>query len=308
MEFRTLGRTGWQVSAISMGCWNIGGQWGDVSETDAMNTLRRATDLGVNLFDTADAYGQRMGVSEEFLGKAFAGMRDKVYLVTKVGNWARRYGQALAYTSPLHVQLCCDASLHRLRTDHIDVYLCHIGDLREPNIFLDAFEKLKQQGKIRAYGISTNSLEGIARFNQRGSCDVVQLDYSILNREPEKTSLPYCQEHNIGTMVRGVLAMGVLSGKFTRDTRFTDQVRQGWNQGAPREQFVQMVEKVERLKPLVKDSRTLAQTALQYVLAHPAVHCAIPGAKNPDQMEVNARAADVKLGAEELEAIRGAVG
>ena len=166
MEYRRLGKTGWQVSTISMGCWGIGGQWGPVEEAEAIRTIHAALDLGVNLFDTADAYGS--GVSEELVGKALRGRRDDVYIATKVGNFGRRQDVPLSYTSPLHIYLCCDASLGRMKLDTIDLYQCHIGDLPDPSIFLEAFERLVEQGKIRAYGISTNSLAVAQAFNRDG--------------------------------------------------------------------------------------------------------------------------------------------
>ncbi len=305
MQYRVLGKTGWQVSAIGLGTWNIGGQWGEVDDRTALATIWRAFDCGVNFFDTADAYGEPPGRSEELLGKALKGVRHEVFIATKVGNWARRHGHPFPYTSPLHIIACCHASLYRLQTDYIDLYQCHIGNPTdaEVEVFLEAFEQLKAQGKIRAYGISTNSLDALQRFNRHGTCATCQLDYSIINRAPEKDLLPYCQEHNIGVIVRGPLAKGILSGKFTPETKFTDSVRASWNEGQARERFLRRLEVVERLRFLERDGRTMAQAAIQFVLAHPAVHCAIPGAKSPEQAAANAAAGDGSLTAEELKAI-----
>ncbi|MFA0733472.1 MAG: hypothetical protein LKKZDAJK_002681 [Candidatus Fervidibacter sp.] len=309
MRYRRLGKTGWQVSVIGVGCWGIGGQWGEVDDRTAIATLWRAFENGVNFFDTADAYGEPPGRSEELVGKAFQGIRQEVFIATKVGNWARRHGHPLPYTSPLHIIACCHASLYRLRTDYIDLYQCHIGNPTdaEVEVFLDAFERLREQGKIRAYGISTNSLDALQRFNKHGTCATCQLDYSILNRVPEGDLLPYCRERDIGVIVRGPLAMGVLTGKFTPDTIFTDEVRRSWNEGERRERFLKRLEVVERLRFLERDGRTMAQAALQFVLAHPAVSCAIPGAKNPQQAESNAKAADGELTSDELAAINAVV-
>jgi len=309
MRYRRLGKTGWQVSVIGVGCWGIGGQWGEVDDRTAIATLWRAFENGVNFFDTADAYGEPPGRSEELVGKAFQGIRQEVFIATKVGNWARRHGHPLPYTSPLHIIACCHASLYRLRTDYIDLYQCHIGNPTdaEVEVFLDAFERLREQGKIRAYGISINSLDALQRFNKHGTCATCQLDYSILNRVPEGDLLPYCRERDIGVIVRGPLAMGVLTGKFTPDTIFTDEVRRSWNEGERRERFLKRLEVVERLRFLERDGRTMAQAALQFVLAHPAVSCAIPGAKNPQQAESNAKAADGELTSDELAAINAFV-
>lgn len=302
MQYRTLGKTGWQVSVIGLGTWNIGGQWGEVDDLTALATIWRSYEFGINFFDTADAYGEPPGRSEELLGKALQGIRQNVFIATKVGNWARRHGHPLPYTSPLHVIACCHASLYRLRTDYIDLYQCHIGDPTdsEIEIFLEAFERLKEQGKIRTYGISTNSLDALMRFNKNGTCATCQLDYSILNRTPEKDLLPYCQEQKIGVIVRGPLAKGVLSGKFTSETVFTDEVRRSWNEGQRREKFLKELEIVERLRFLERKDRTMAQAALQFVLSHPAVSCAIPGSKSPKQAEANAMAGNGVLTSEEI--------
>ncbi len=309
MQYRVLGKTGWQVSVIGLGTWNIGGQWGEVDYRTALATIWRAYECGINFFDTADAYGEPPGRSEELLGKALQGIRQEVFIATKVGNWARRHGHPLPYTSPLHIIACCHASLYRLQTDYIDLYQCHIGNPTDAEIevFIEAFEQLKEQGKILAYGISTNSLDALQRFNKHGTCSTCQLDYSILNRAPEKDLLPYCQGQNIGVIVRGPLAKGVLSGKFTPDTVFTDEVRRSWNEGARREKFLKQLQIVERLRFLERDGRTMAQAALQFVLSHPAVSCAIPGAKYPQQAEANAGAGDRILTSEELTAINEVV-
>jgi aryl-alcohol dehydrogenase-like predicted oxidoreductase len=302
MKYRRLGKTGWDVSAVSMGCWGIGGQWGPVEEAEAIRTMQAALDLGVNLLDTADAYG--VGVSEERVGKAVRGRREQVYIATKAGNFGRRLGHPLTFATPHHVYLCADASLGRMQTDYIDLYQCHIGDLADPSVFLEAFERLKEQGKVRAYGISTNSLDVLRRFNRDGTCAACQINYSILNQSAAADILPYCRQHDIGTLIRGPLAQGLLAGKFSPDTHFDDSVRAGWNEGEGRARFLRQLERVEQVRFLGTPERTMAQAALQFVLANPAVTCAIPGAKNVDQARSNAAAADGELTAAELERLR----
>lgn len=302
---RTLGKTGLKIGAIGFGAWNIGGQWGDVTAADALATIQAAFDAGVTFFDTADAYGNPPGLSEELIGQGLAKVRDQVVIATKVGNFARRQNAALAYTSPLHVYLCCDASLRRMRIDTIDVYQCHLGDLGDPSVFLEAFETLKQQGKIRHYGISTNSVEVLQRFNRDGGCGVVQLDYSFLNRSPEQAILPYALEQNIGVIVRGPLAQGLAAGKFTKDSTFTDQVREKWNTDG-RAKFLQRLDVVERVRFLEKADRPMSQAALQFVISHPAVSVAIPGAKSPAQAKANAKAGAATLDPAELSRVQSA--
>lgn len=304
MRYRRLGKTNWQVSTVSMGCWGIGGQWGPVSEQEAIRTIQTALDLGVNLLDTADAYG--LGLSEELVGKATQGRRDGIYIATKVGNFARRVGHPLSYTTPQHVYLCCDASLGRMKIDTIDLYQCHIGNLDDPSIFLEAFDRLVERGKIRHYAISTNSLDVLRRFNRDGRCAACQINYSILNQTAAADILPYCQENDIGTLIRGPIAQGVLAGKFSQQTTFDDEVRVGWNQGEGRERFLRQLAIVEKLRFLETAGRTMSQAALQYVLAHPAVTTAIPGAKNEGQARSNAGASDGELTVAEVAQIQEA--
>ncbi|OPZ07242.1 MAG: General stress protein 69 [candidate division BRC1 bacterium ADurb.BinA364] len=298
MKFRAFGKTQWQISAVSMGCWNIGGQWGEVAEDVAIDTIHAAFDMGVNLFDTADSYG--MGRSESLVGKALKDRRDKVHIATKVGNWGRKLNAPLSFASVYHVVNCCHASLHRLQTDYIDFYQCHIPSPDNTEIFLEAFDMLEKEGKIRAWGISTNDVAAVRAFNRDGRCSGCQINYSILNRTPEKDILPYCQQNNIGVLLRGPIGQGLLAGKFTAETRFDDSVREAWNDGKAREKFLKNLAKVEQLRFLEKPGRALVQAALQFTLAHPAVTCPIPGMKNPDQARSNAAAADGELTAEEL--------
>jgi myo-inositol catabolism protein IolS len=300
MQYRTFGKTGWQVSAIGMGCWAIGGNmWGPTDDRDSIAAIQASIDAGVNLLDTADAYG--VGHSEELIARALGRKRDGIFIASKFGNYARGQGHPLPFTSKYHVFLCCDASLNRLKCDVIDLYQCHIPNPPDPEMFLDALDELLQQGKIRAYGISTNSVDAVKAFNARGTCSVVQLDYSILNRRPEADVLPYCTENNIGTLIRGPLAMGKLTGKMNPSTTFPENdTRRNWITDENREKFVADLEMVERLRFLAADNRTMAQAELAFVLAQPGATVAIPGAKNPAQAVANAQAADMTLTEAEL--------
>ena len=303
---RTLGKTGWKVSAIGFGAWGIGGQWGAVERSAAIESVKAAYEAGVNFFDTADAYGEPQGLSEELTGQALRGVRDRVLIASKVGNWARRFDHPLSFTHPLHIKLCCHASLHRLGMDHLDLYQCHIGGLKQPEVFLQGFDELMKEGKIRAFGISTDSLEVLKLFNSAGQCAAVQCEYSLVNRRAEKELLPYCQQNNIGVIVRGPLGMGIATGKFTPETHFADSVRSSWNGGTGREQFLKRLAVMDKLRFLETAARTMAQAALQFVISHPAVSVAIPGAKSPEQARANAAAGNSALEGEELKRAQAA--
>ena len=299
VQYRLFGRTGWRVSSIGMGCWALGGQWGPVPESEAIATVHAAIDAGINLFDTADSYGPRR--SEELLGKALGkSRRADVFIATKVGNLGRPEGHPLSYTTPEHIYVCCDASLKRLQTDHIDLYQCHIREHPHHEVFLEAFERLLEVGKIRAYGTSSFITDEIELFDRHNRCHVVQLPYSVLDRTYERDVLPLCASHNIGTLIRGPLAQGVLTGKFTRDHVFDDETRADWNSGESRTRFQARVSAAERLRPLITEERTMAQLALAFSIARPGATCAIPGARSPEQAIANAAAGDISLSADEL--------
>jgi myo-inositol catabolism protein IolS len=299
MQYRSLGKTGLQVSEVSIGLWAIGGDaWGPVEDRDSLAAIECAWELGVIFLDTADVYGR--GHSEELLGRFLKTVRrDKVYVATKVGLWRGR--QPNPYKDPQMIIEDCEASLKRLGTDYIDVYQDHVWWDENTEIFTEALARLKEQGKVRFVGLSANDFAYIQRFDQAiGGMDTLQLDYSLLNRHPERDALPYCQEHHIAVIVRGPLAMGKLTGKFTPETTFPEgDIRRGWLEGANRERFLRDLDLVERLRFLA-DGRTMAQAALAYVLAHPAVSTTIPGAKNRQQVEDNVQASARPLRQEEL--------
>jgi aryl-alcohol dehydrogenase-like predicted oxidoreductase len=305
MLYRPFGKTGWNVSAIGMGTWNIGNQWGELDDVTSWATVRAAYDAGMNLFDTAESYGIPNGLSEERLGVGLSGIRHQVYVVSKIGNWGKRTGQGVPKTTVDMIRLCCHASLGRLSTDWLDVVLCHEGGIEDPSVYLEAFEVLKQRGRIRAYGISTNDLAVLRRFDANGTCSVVEVDYSLLNRAPEEGLLPYCLEHGIAVLVRGPLRKGLLAGKYDADTVFTDTVRARFNAGeSGREGYLQDVGQVEKLKAVLEPGTEMVTAALRYVISHPTHAVAIPGCKSPVQAQMNAAAGERSLSAAELAQLR----
>jgi aryl-alcohol dehydrogenase-like predicted oxidoreductase len=293
IETRKLGKSGIEVTKIGLGLWAIGGSsWGATDDTDSLSTIDAALDAGITFFDTADVYGS--GHSEELLGRAMRGRRDRFIVATKIG-WQGFDGERRrsAYDAVEKLVAGVESNLRRLQTDHVDVIQNHIG-YREPNmeVFVEGFQRLQRDGKVRAYGVSTSDFEYLQAFNADGGCATLQIDYSILNRTSETDILPYCQKHDIGVIVRGPLAMGILTGKFNADSQFIgDDFRKRWQENPEEhEVFVQDLAKVEQLQPLAK-KRSLAQLALQFVMAHPAVTATIPGAKNVRQLTDNVRAA-----------------
>ena len=305
MEFRPFGTTGIEVSEVGFGAWAIGGDaWGPVEDADSLAAIERALELGVNFLDTADVYGD--GRSESLVGRVLKGRREHVVVSTKGGlvGHHRDPQREPVYDRPEKVLVAFDASLRRLETDYIDVYWCHIWwhDARETAAFLDAFATLKRDGKVRAVGVSTDSMEHLRQFHQGtggggAGIDAVQLDYSILSRKAEAEMLPFAQRHGLAVVARGPLFKGLLTGKFDRHARFAEgDIRHGW---PAEESYARNVERVERLRVLERDDRTLGQVALRFVLSHPGVSVAIPGAKNPAQVEANTAASVRPLLSEE---------
>jgi aryl-alcohol dehydrogenase-like predicted oxidoreductase len=273
-------------------------------EKQALDTINAALEAGVNLFDTADGYG--LGQSEFYTGKALKSKRSEVYLATKAGNWGRRQGDPLGFKSIYSIINCCHASLYRLDSDYIDLYQCHIGTPENPEIFVEAFELLKKEGKIRHYAISTNDLDSLKALNSEGACASCQINYSLLSRKPENDTLPYCLDNNIGVLLRGPIAQGLLADKFTADTKFADDdsVRDHWNlEGNQRDAFLAWLDKVAALREFVPDGMNMVDFALKFTLANPAVTCPIPGMKTPEQAKQNAAAANGELGKATLEKI-----
>jgi aryl-alcohol dehydrogenase-like predicted oxidoreductase len=293
LKKRTLGKSGIEVTEIGLGLWAAGGgEWGQPdagADNDALTAIETALDAGVNFFDTADVYGPWH--SEMLLGQAMQGRRDRFVVATKIG-WQGfdSENRCSGYKSVPQLIEGVESNLRRLRTDYVDVIQSHI-DFREPTmeIFLEGFEKLQQAGKVRAFGVSSGDFEYIRAFSQNGKCATLQIDYSILNRNPELEILDYCKRHGIGVIVRGALAMGLLTGKFSENTRFADDdFRQKWlTDPAQNAIFKKDLARVRALQPLVRPDRTLAQSALQFVLQHDAVTTVIPGARTAEQVLAN---------------------
>lgn len=315
---RTFGKTGWQIQDVGLGCWQFGGTntldgradgWSGVTDEESIATIERAVELGVNFFDTSDQYG--WGHSEELLGRALKPFRDQVFIASKVGFGRDADGRRTFHENRGYILEACDRSLQRLRTDHIDLYQCHLWRTERWEEFLSAFESLRDAGKIRLFGVSTNDFDMVQRFDQEQSLGAVQTNYNALQRGAETEVIPYCHERGIAVIARGPLAMGRLGGHYTPGHVFDEHdIRQRWiNTNESRQQFAADLERVERLRPIAENKGvTLAQLAIQFVLANAGVSVVIAGAKNRMQLEQNTTANRLPaLTTEELTAIRDAV-
>jgi len=279
MEMRKLGSAGPAVSAIGFGAWAMGGRgWGAVDDDETVVAVQRSIELGSTFIDTAEVYGN--GHSEELIGRALQGKRDKVFLATKVGGFD---------LSRAHIMEAIDNSLRRLQTDHVDLYQLHWPDDKTPvEESMEAMGDLVKAGKVRYVGVSNFDVPLLERCLSVRHVDSLQPVYSMLDRGIERDILPFCQEHGIGVVVYSPMAKGLLTGKYTPDATFPagdvradDPLFQG-------ERFRRNLELVERLRGTAQaHGVTVAQVALNWTLQHPAVTVAIAGAKRPAQVEEN---------------------
>jgi aryl-alcohol dehydrogenase-like predicted oxidoreductase len=316
---RMLGRSGISVSGLGLGCWAIGGQfwlegksdgWGDVDDNESIRAIRRAIELGVRFFDTADVYGT--GHSEEVLGRALQGRRDEVVVSTKVGytfDPATKRSSG-TNTAGAYIVDACEASLRRLGTDYVDLYFLHVGSVPadDADEIADVLEALRADGLIRAYGWSTDDVDRARIFAERPGCAAIQHDLNVFDDAPELLAL--CADENLASVNRTPLAMGLLSGKFRPDSKLSEDDVRGaghpwvtyFEDGRPKPEFLARLAAVREI--LTSGGRTPAQGALAWIWARSERTIPIPGFKTVAQAEENARAMELgPLSAAQLEEI-----
>ncbi|MEE9170529.1 MAG: aldo/keto reductase [bacterium] len=298
MRYRTLGRTGLRCSEIGLGTWAFASQvYGEVTESDALNTIKAALDAGVNFFDTAPLYGtsKRDGVAEEILGRGLAGKRDAVILSSKFGRNPAEENRPNFHAR--RAQTSVEESLHRLGTDHIDILFFH-SPFSANEIHDDvwgALNDLRDQGKIRFIGHSISMFQDTQQMARdwadERKIDVIQVVYSLLNREATKL-IEDLGRNNIGIVARESLANGFLSGKLTKDATFAAN---NLNARYSREEIIERVEQVEKLSFLVRnDIHSMPQAAMRWVLNNTSISLVLSGAKNPHEILECAAASDAE--------------
>ncbi len=307
MEKRTLGRSNIEVSALGMGCWAIGGPfkfieieagWGEVDDAESIRTVQHALASGITFFDTAVSYGA--GHSEHLLGKALEGQRHRAVIATKFGwqiefaaKHVQHYPKAEAIVEQVRAE--CEASLRRLNTDYIDLYQLHVWDYPVGQVpaLLDVLETLVREGKIRAYGWSTDSVDGARAFAEGQHCAAIQHDLNVVKDAPHMLAL--CEQVQLASVNRSPLARGALTGKYSRATTFpTNDVRHDtWSWETF---FEPTLEKLTALRDvLTSGGRTLTQGALAWIWARSPITVPIPGIRTVAQCTENAAA--MQLGA-----------
>jgi len=282
---------------MGLGCWAIGGEtiqkgkpvgWGKVDDQESIRAIHRAIEMGVNFFDTADTYGA--GHSEKVLAVALAGRRDRVVIASKFGyafNEATRdqFGPHEDIT-PEYVTASCEASLRRLKTDYLDLYQFHLGRHERMAEIRDTLEGLVKTGKIRWYGWSTDSPESARFFAAGAHCAAIQQNFSVFGGNRE--TLAICEENDLASIIRGPLAKGLLTGKFTHQTAFpAEDVRYTWNFREDGDAG-RKIDLLDQLRPILTGGgRSLTQGALAYLWAISPQTIPIPGFKTVAQVEEN---------------------
>lgn len=312
MDYRPLGRTGMNVSTISLGCWAIGGTWGQVDDKQSMAALHKAVDLGVNFLDTADVYGG--GHSERLIAKFLKERKDRIYVATKAGKFLNPFVAAGFNRENLNQWV--DTSLKNLGVETIDLLQLHCPPIEvyyKPEVF-EILDELVKAGKIRFYGVSVERQEEGLKAIEYPGVQSIQVIYNVFRQRPAELLFSEAKRRKVGILARVPLASGLLTGKMTQSTTFEADDHRQFNRkgeafdvgetfsGIPYELGLQLV---EELRPLVPAGASLAAFALRWILMNEVVTCAIPGAKRPDQVEGNANAASLPpLSAETMQRVK----
>lgn len=300
MEYRELGRTGWRVSTISFGAWAVGGSWGQVDDRESMAALHRALDLGVNFIDTADVYGD--GRSERLLAQLRRERSEEFYVATKAGR--RLDPHVASGYNRANLTAYVERSLKNLNVPTLDLLQLHCPPMQvyyQPEVF-GVLDDLVKEGKLRYYGVSVEKVEEALKAIEYPSVQSVQIIFNIFRQRPADLFLSEARRRKVGILARVPLSSGMLAGKMTRASTFSDDDHRKFNrQGESFDRgetfsgvdYETGLQAVQELAALVPNGWTMTQLALRWILMFDAVTCAIPGAKRPSQVEENAAASDL---------------
>ncbi len=300
MQYRMLGRTGYQVSEISFGAWAIGADWGQVDDDKSMAALNRAIDLGINFIDTADVYGD--GRSERLIAKLRKSRSEEILVATKAGRRLSPH-EAAGYNKK-NLTAFVERSLRNLETDCLDLVQLHCPPTEvyyQPETFV-ALDDLVAEGKIRHYGVSVEKVEEALKAIEYPNVKTVQIIFNMFRLRPIDLFFREAQARSIGILARVPLASGLLTGKMSAETTFAANDHRNYNrQGEAFDMgetfsgvdYATGLQAVEEIRSLVPEDASMAQLALRWILMFDAVSCAIPGAKNIQQVEDNVAAADL---------------
>jgi aryl-alcohol dehydrogenase-like predicted oxidoreductase len=300
MQYRALGRTGFDVSTVSFGAWAIGGTWGPVDDAESLRALQRALECGVNFFDTADVYGD--GRSERLLARLRKESRESFYVATKAGR--RLPTQIAASYNRDNLSAFVERSLKNLAVEAIDLLQLHCPPTDVyymPEVF-GVLDDLVAAGKLRFYGVSVERVEEALKAIEYPNVQSVQIIFNLFRQRPSELFFPEARRRKVGILARLPLSSGMLGGKMTKESKFSRDDHRAFNRhGEAFDRgetfsgfdFERGLAVVDKLRPFVPPSMSMAGFALRWIQTFDAVTCSIPGAKRPDQVEENAKAADL---------------
>ena len=302
MEYKKLGLTDLKISRIGFGCWAIGGYgWGKVNDRDSIATIRKALDLGINFFDTADVYG--FGYSEEILSKALGNQKKKVVIATKFGVKWDKSGRTDKDISSKRVVEALDGSLKRLKIDCIPLYQIHWPDFKTPiSETMEALKKCQKAGKIKHIGCCNFSVDLIQEAQKISRIEALQAPYNIKEREIERELIHCCRKYKISIITYSTLLQGLFTGKYGRKSKFSkNDVRSRYENwvGEKFDKNLKIVEKLKKLSAFYK--KTPAQIAIRWVLDNTNIASALVGVQKPEQIQENVDATGWKLSKEDRE-------
>lgn len=300
MRYKELGNTGEKVSAVALGTWALGNDaWGSVRDEESVSTIRKAMDLGINLIDTAPAYG--VGHSEEVVGKAIEGRRHEVLISTKCGT-VKKDGVRTRNLKPEAIRQELDDSLRRLNTDYIDIYLLHWPDPNTPlEDTIEEIVKLKKTGKFRYFGVSNFDVDALKRISAITPVECFQPQYSLLSRS-RMEEIAYCHQHQIGCTSYGSLAGGILTGKFKEKPIFSPgDTRSSFYPFFEEPLWSKSVELIAALQRIAKRyEKPLSQLAINFANQNERITSTLVGAKTPKQVAENGAACDWLIAQEDM--------
>ena len=302
MKYRKFSDLGWNVSEIGLGCWEIGGSWGDVSEHDAREILKKALDKGVNFFDTADVYGD--GRSEKFLGELIKSTSEKIFVTTKSGRRWRGTNYPRGYKQK-HIEEFIDRSLINLGIDCIDLLQLHCppSEICSKKETYEMMDEIVKKGKIAYYGVTVHKLSDAMEAIQFPNVKSIQIVFNIFRQKPAESFFKEAKKRNVAIIARGPLASGLLSGEINQETKFPENDHRNYNINGKAfdigdtfsgVNFKKGLKAVEKLKTLLPDNFSLSELALKWILMHDEVSVVIPGAINKSQVQMNTCASDLE--------------
>lgn len=309
MKYRTFGSLGWKVSEIGLGTYAIGGYWGSSDDSESRKVIERAYSSGVNFYDTADLYGR--GKAEKFIAEILVknGLREEIFIATKAGyDFYSDPPKLIKNFDPLYLDMALNKSLERLGTDYVDLFQLHsasVEDMAEGSV-IKFLERTKEDGRVKAAGVSVYDLSGVQEVVRHDVFDSVQFIVNMLSEKEEiEEMIRLSASRNLGIIAREPLEQSLLSGNYSYDSSFPkdDHRSVKWNQ----EYLEKQLPRVDYLRKLANEERTLAQTAIKFVLSYPEISTAIVGARRLNHLQENIEASEmVELTNEELAIIYGA--